>query len=141
MREDLRGSELQFLQLLREVLGRRERAHQDLFGGVAVLRFGDLAPPLDRRRRAALFAVVPAVCASVERPPREGHLPDRLVRFVVAERGREGKDRDALLRREDGPGRVRAAVAEALDLVQDGDVGVAEVEEVGVETVQMLLLL
>lgn len=130
----------QFLQLFRQVLGGRERAHQDLLGGVAVLRFRDLAPPLDRRR-AALFAVVSAVCAGVERPPRQRHLSDWLVRFVVAERGREGKDGDALLRREDGPGRVRAAVAEALDLVQDGDVGVAKIEEVGMETMQMFFFL
>lgn len=74
-------------------------------------------------------------------PPRKlGHRvgQDRLSRFGEAERTGEAEDGDAVLGRDHGAGRVRAAVAEALDAVDDGDVGVPEGEEVAVEGVEAL---
>ena len=54
-------------------------------------------------------------------------------RFVVVEAGLEVEDRPTVLDRHDTAGREAAAVADAIDLVQDRQGRVARAQEVGVE--------
>ena len=56
-------------------------------------------------------------------------------RLVLVEAGLEVEDRPAVLDRHDSAGREAAAVANAIDLVQDRQGRVARAQEVGVEGV------
>ena len=53
--------------------------------------------------------------------------------FGDLERGRQGKDRLAMLDGGDPAGREASAIAQAFDLVEDGGLGVSGPEEVGME--------
>ena len=56
-------------------------------------------------------------------------------RLVLVEAGLEVEDRPSVLDRHDAAGREAAAVANAIDLVQDGQGRVARAQEIGVEGV------
>ena len=54
----------------------------------------------------------------------------RLLGLGQTERAGDGEDSRAVLSREDGSSRVRATITQALDRVEDREVGVAKVEKV-----------
>ena len=53
--------------------------------------------------------------------------------LLVVERGGHGEDRLAVLDGDHPAGREAAAVADAVDLVDDGDCGIAGAQEIGME--------
>lgn len=65
-----------------------------------------------------------------ERPRGNSVGVGRLLGLRKAERTGQGEDGNTELAGENGTSRVRTAVAQAVDLVDDGDVGVPEGEEV-----------
>ena len=68
------------------------------------------------------------------------HLVDEGAFLVDVERRRQVEDGLAVLDGHHPPGRERAAVADAVDLVEDGHVGIAGAQEVGVQRVHAAAL-